>query len=230
MGFLGFTEGIVLGIIMACIFFVFTYSRRRAIRAVYSGRDLKSTVRRPYRQLRFLDAIGDQIQIVKLQGFLFFGTIGAVEKYIRTMLAAHGHGIGTLGQSSASTSDRPIRFLIIDFHLVSGIDFSAAEAFLRLKRLLIASNIYLIICGVKNNSGVAKALRSTGVWQHPSTVAPSHSDLEAQTFAHHATKPDPEAWVLNLNTLNEALEWCENALLESYYQLRMQRRTDITGK
>ncbi|KAI9598318.1 sulfate transporter family-domain-containing protein [Syncephalis fuscata] len=200
MAFLGFTEGILLGIILACIFFVVTYSRRNSVRAVYSGAQIRSRVRRPYRQLRFLEQIGDQIRVVKLQGFLFFGTIGAVEKLVRSILTPIPHS------SSSSPIDgglrQPIRFLLLDFQLVTGVDFSAAEAFLRLKRLLIASNIYLVISGVTAETEMVRALRVTGVW----TGAPD------------------ETWVHGFVTLNGALEWCENSLLEAYYYRRQQRQ------
>ncbi|KAI8053959.1 sulfate transporter family-domain-containing protein [Syncephalis plumigaleata] len=201
MALFGFTEGILLGIILACVFFVVTYSRRNSVRAVYSGAQLKSRVRRPYRQLRFLEHVGDQIRIVKLQGFLFFGTIGAVEKLVRSILTpVTPEPVPSSSQTILGMS-QPIRFLVLDFHLVTGIDFSAAEAFLRLKRLLVASNIYLVISGVTAEAEMVRALRTTGVW----TGAPD------------------ETWVHGFVTLNGALEWCENSLLEAYYYRRQQR-------
>jgi SulP family sulfate permease len=201
MTLFGFTEGILLGIILGCVFFVVTYSRRNAVRAVYSGTQLKSRVRRPYRQLRFLKQVGDQIRIVKLQGFLFFGTIGAVEKLVRSILTPIAPEPLPSSSQTILGMSQPIRFLILDFYLVTGIDFSAAEAFLRLKRLLIASNIYLVISGVTAEAEMVRALRTTGVW----------------------TRTPDETWVHGFVTLNGALEWCENSLLEAYYYRRQQR-------
>lgn len=71
----GFTEGIIVGIILACLFFVVMYSRKSIIRSTASGKECRSTVHRLYRQQKFLDDVGSQILIIKLQGFMFFGTI-----------------------------------------------------------------------------------------------------------------------------------------------------------
>ena len=57
MGFIGFTEGIFIGIILACIFFVFIYSTRSVIKAIYTASELRSTVHRLYRQQIYLDKV-----------------------------------------------------------------------------------------------------------------------------------------------------------------------------
>ncbi|KAJ2613094.1 hypothetical protein H4S08_002386 [Coemansia sp. RSA 1365] len=182
MAVIGFNEGIFLGILMACFFFILLYSRRSALRKAYTGSAVRSTVRRLYSQRRFLDDVCRQIQVMRLQGFMFFGTINGVEVYIRNLLAQR--------QWQAN----PIRFLVLDFALVTGMDFSAAEAFIRIRRLLEAREIYMVICGAEHVSDVGNALRTAGVW--------SDGDHE---------------YVQTSPSLNEALEWCENVLLQYYY-------------
>lgn len=182
MAGLGFIEGIFLGIIMACVFFVVSNSRKSAIRAKFSGSSIKSTVRRRYRQQKFLKEVGNQIYVIKLQGYMFFGTISGVERAIRKFLTYR------------QWKRNPIRFLIVDFSLVNGLDFSAAEAFIRIQRLLSAKNVYLVLCGAEYNSEIGKALRSVGIWRDT-------SNYYLQIFEN----------------FNEALEWCENVLLEAYY-------------
>ncbi|KAI9486113.1 MAG: sulfate transporter family-domain-containing protein [Benjaminiella poitrasii] len=182
MAILGFVEGILVGIIMACIFFVVQNARRsEAIRATYTGDYMRSTVRRLYRQDRFLRKVGTQIQIVKLQGYLFFGTINQVETAIREMLDEH------------AWDHHPIRFLVLDLQLVQGLDFSAAEAFVRIRRLLKAREVYMVLCNVGRDEEMA--LRKAGVW-----VSQAEGDLKC--FQHS----------------NEALEWCENELLTTYFE------------
>ncbi|KAH8547801.1 sulfate transporter family-domain-containing protein [Umbelopsis sp. PMI_123] len=184
MAWLGFVEGIFLGIVMACIFFVVTNSKRGSIRAVYTGATIHSTVRRLYRQQKFLNQVGNQIMIVLLQGYLFFGTIGQVERCIRDAL------------DQRAWEQHPIRFLILDLKLAQGIDFSASEAFVRLKRLLKAKDVYLVLCNVDLDTEIGHALWKAGVMH---TEEDANNNL--QCFA----------------ILNEALEWCENILLETYY-------------
>ncbi|KAJ1728352.1 hypothetical protein LPJ61_004079 [Coemansia biformis] len=182
MATLGFNEGIFLGILLACFFFILLYSRRSALRKTYTGSVVRSTVRRLYSQRRFLDNVCNQIQVVRLQGFMFFGTINGVEAYIRGLLEQRQWQVN------------PIRFLVLDFALVNGMDFSAAEAFIRIRRLLEAREIYMVICGAERVSEVGRALRAAGVWSSDS---------------HEYVQTSP--------SLNESLEWCENVLLQYYY-------------
>lgn len=142
-----FVSGILLGIILACISFVVTSSQRRAVRSILSGGIARSTVRRHPKQSTFLKEVGSQTRVVKLQGFLFFGTISKVETTIRKILEA------------ASWSSNPIRFLVLDFSNASGADYSAAEAFVRLQRLLEDKGVVLVMCGSRPDSSVGLALR-----------------------------------------------------------------------
>lgn len=188
MALLGFVEGILVGIIMACVFFVVQNARRsEAIRATYTGQYMRSTVRRLYRQERFLKEVGGQIQVVKLQGYLFFGTIDQVERAIRAMLDEH------------EWDKHPIRFLILDLQLVQGLDFSAAEAFVRIRRLLRARQVYMIICNVARGSDEEKALMKAGIWVDHSE---QQDDSDLKWFEY----------------INDAVEWCENVLLTTYFE------------
>ncbi|KAG0179008.1 hypothetical protein DFQ29_002720 [Apophysomyces sp. BC1021] len=194
MATLGFVEGILVGIILACVFFVVQNARRsQAIRATHTGQLLRSTVRRLYRQQKFLNHVGKQIQVIKLQGYLFFGTITQVENAIRDML------------DQRAWDQSPIRFLVLDMQLVQGLDFSAAEAFVRVRRLLRSRQVFMIICNVARQSDQERSLVKSGMWadDHQKT---EESDLKC--FEH----------------LNEALEWCENVLLQSYFARRPQHR------
>jgi SulP family sulfate permease len=114
---------------------------------------------------------------------MFFGTIGSVEKAIRQFL------------EERTFEENPIRYLVMDFTLVSGVDYSAAETFIRMRRLLDAKAIHLILCGVKDGSDVAQGLQSVGMWSDGT-----------------------DEGVKNFEDLNAALEWCENDLLRVYYE------------
>lgn len=121
MGLVGFTEGIILGIILANVFFVVMYARRPVVRSLYNGSQLRSTVHRLYRQQIFLDKVGSQICIIRLQGFIFFGTINQCElcRGLADFLIVNDQ-IRTVTEGSSR-----IRFLVMDFSLISGIDYSA---------------------------------------------------------------------------------------------------------
>lgn len=182
MGAWDFVIGILIGILLACVSFVLQTSRFSAIRNSLPGSVAASTVRRHPIQNRFLQDAGQQIHIMKLAGYLFFGTIVGVEKEIRTLLVDQ-------------FEREPIRFLILDLQNVVGVDFSAAEAFTRIKRLLDAKGIALIICGISISSKIGTALCNVGLFDGEDTI---------QYF----------------QTINSALEHCENELLLTLYQQR----------
>lgn len=178
-----FVVGLLFGIVLACIFFVVQNSRRKAIRAIFNGSTAKSTVRRPKAQMEFIQEVGTQTYVLKLQGVLFFGTISAVEDEIRKML------------DMAKWQQNPIRFLVIDLTMVYGLDFSSAEAFVRVQRLLAAKDVLLILCGAAEHGVVGQALQAVGLW--------STGD---------------EGLVHTFEGLNAALEWTENTYLTVFYQ------------
>ncbi|CEQ42126.1 SPOSA6832_03922 [Sporobolomyces salmonicolor] len=177
-----FVIGLAAGLVLASVSFVIMSSQRRAIRSILSGSVAHSTVRRHPKQSAFLKEVGRQIRVIKLQGFLFFGTISSCEATVRKILEA------------ASWSSNPIRFLVLDFSMASGVDFSAAEAFVRMQRLLDERGVQLVLCGCPVDSSVGVALRSVDLWTDGS-----------------------DEKVVVLENLNDALEHCENAFLRSLY-------------
>lgn len=183
MGAWDFVVGILVGIVLACVNFVVQTSRKSAIRALFSGEIVRSTVRRHPSQHHFLREVGQQIQVTKLAGYLFFGTIVSVENKIRALL------------EDEAFRERPIKFLVVDFSHVNGIDFSAAEAFTRIKRILRAKNVDLIASGLSLSTEVGSSLQNVGLFEEDSKV---------QVF----------------RDLNSALEYCENELLKTFYRRR----------
>lgn len=96
--------------------------------------------------------------------------------------------------------DQPkIRFIVVDFSLISGVDYSALETFLRIKRMVRERSTHLVFCGL---SGVGRELVKSGIFR-----SDDEADYEGGSSHVH-----------NLGTLNEALEWCENRLLATYYR------------
>ncbi|KAL2865506.1 sulfate transporter family protein [Aspergillus lucknowensis] len=191
MGIWDFVAGILVGIILACLSFVVQTSRKSAIRATYSGKIAGSTVRRPPIQHRYLKEAGRQTLILKLGGYLFFGTIVDVENTMRGLI------------EEDAFSRLPIRFIILDLSRVYGVDFSAAEAFTRINRILKKRNVQMTISGLDVEGDVGKSLQNVGLFQ-------------------------PEFGVRIYEDLNSALEYCENEYLNVFYSHRealLQRKT-----
>ncbi len=182
MGAWDFVIGILVGILLACVSFVLQTSQISAIRGSLPGNVANSTVRRHAIHHRFLQEAGQQIHVMKLAGYLFFGTIVGVEKQIRALLLDKSQNL-------------PIRFLVLDLYNVDGVDYSATEAFTRIKRLLSEDHVHLIICGITMDGDIGRSLQVAGLF-------------------------DAVNGVTYFETLNSALEDCENELLKTLYQQR----------
>lgn len=182
MGMYDFVVGIGVGVILAFVSLIFQASRVSAIRATFSGEVIGSTVRRNPSQQHYLKKVGNQIYLVKLSGFLFFGTIVSVEEKIRQII------------DDDEFQRRPIKFLILDLRHVTGLDYSAGEAFSTVSRLLAAKDIVLVLSGVDLEAPLGRDLRTVG-------LGTSSKDTE----------------VIFCPNLNSALESCENELLRIFY-------------
>lgn len=180
MGAWDFVMGILVGILLACVSFVLQTSRVSAIRGQLPGGVANSTVRRHPIQHRFLKNAGQQTHVMKLAGYLFFGTIVGVEKHIRNLLLEQ-------------FQSRPIRYLVLDLYNVDGVDFSAAEAFTRINRILKIKGVELVICGITMEGEVGTSLCNVGLFNE-------------------------DDGALYCESLNSALEYCENELLKAFYQ------------
>ncbi|KAI8606230.1 sulfate transporter family-domain-containing protein [Dissophora ornata] len=198
----GFVEGIFLGILLACVFFVVTNSRKEGVRYSCTGESAKSTVRRVYRQQKFLRQVGRQIYIFKLQGDMFFGTINKVEKEIQDVFSRRRWEVN------------PIQFLVLDFSLVRNVDFSAAEGFGRIRRAVHAKGVCLVLSGLDEEGEVGKALQMVGVWGAGAGAGLGEGHGHGANFSLDGFDTQ------SFPGLSEALEYCENCLLESYYRTR----------
>lgn len=108
--FVGILEGIVVGIVAACVFFVIRYSRIDAIRVMSDASQRRSVVERTPEQLETLAGQADRLAVYELHGSLFFGSVSGVANRVRERLAQGDDAPGVV---------------IIDFARVADIDSSA---------------------------------------------------------------------------------------------------------
>ncbi|ERT02885.1 hypothetical protein HMPREF1624_01188 [Sporothrix schenckii ATCC 58251] len=190
MGVYDFVVGIGVGILLAFVSLIFQTSQVSAVRAMYAGDIVTSTVRRNHAQHHYLRQVGRQICIIKVAGYLFFGTIVSVEQKIRDLIA------------DEAFIQRPIRYLILDLRQVTGLDYSAGEAFNTISRLLTGKGIHLVLSGVDADRALGHDLRAVGVGEDGIEVA---------------FLPD----------INSALELCENELLKTLYASQEAEASEI---
>lgn len=145
------------------LFFVIQTSRLSVIRALHNGSTAPSTVRRPNAQRAYIrEVAGTQTCIMRLGGFMFFGNVREVEEGVNKVLGITDerspppYGATNTGHARKTPG---IRFLVLDLTRVVGVDMSALEGLVRVRRTLEKRNVCLVICGVRRGEGpVGRAL------------------------------------------------------------------------
>ena len=142
---------------------------------------------RPTDHLRLLRKNGDQIYILKLQGFIFFGTSYRLLEKIRGRLQ--------------DDNRKPPRFVIIDFRAITGIDSSAVHSFIRMKQIAEAQQVSLLFTNL--SSELSSQLERGGfVEDHSEEIYFfKHIDYalewcETQILASEISNTDEKKWDL----------------------------------
>ncbi|MCY3781514.1 MAG: SulP family inorganic anion transporter [Chloroflexi bacterium] len=133
----GLMAGIVLGLALATFFFVLEYSRMNVIKQELFGGVHRSNLDRSYAENQFLRIEGEKILILRLQGFVFFGSAYRFYERVKTLISD--------GESCQ------LAFIILDFKSVRGFDVSTINDFKKLKRLTDRHDIELLISSVRSH-------------------------------------------------------------------------------
>ncbi len=122
-------RGVGLGMILMVIMFAVSYSKTNVIRSVLTGKTFQSNVDRPLKHTQYLREEGDQLLVLRLQGYIFFGTAHSIYEWVKEHL-----------QSEYTQT----RYLVIDFTQTYGIDSSATKVFTKLRYLSQANQFTLV--------------------------------------------------------------------------------------
>lgn len=139
--FVGIVAGIALGLGLALFIFAWTYRRVPVIRSVMRGDEMRSSVTRSAATMRVLEAEGRRILLLRLQGYMFFLNAETVQ---RAFAAAAADGV---------------RFLVLDFGHVLGMDSSAIDVFGRLEREARQRGVHVALTGIPAALGERFAAR-----------------------------------------------------------------------
>lgn len=175
----GFIEGVGVGIVVASVLFAVNYARIDVVKHSIAGSGLRSKAGRSLAGEATLQRLGGHVDVIQLQGYLFFGR--AYQLLLRVK------------DRFASSSPVPVRFVVLDFRHVDGIDSSAVVSFSRMRKLAEAQSAVLVLTHLP--ASVAKQLVKGGCLdeEEPPLSEPCH----ARRFAD----------------LDHGLEWVENELL-----------------
>lgn len=168
-----FLIGVGVGLVAMIILFVMKYSRINVVRHALSGAEMSSNVQRSTYHQRVLRELGQGVYILELQGFIFFGTGNVVLERIRARLS--------------DDTGPEVRFVVLDFRRVNGLDTSAAMSFIKAKQLTEALGITLLLTNVTEE--IQRQFEVSGL-------------------------SEDEGGLRVFTDLDHGLEWCENQLLE----------------
>lgn len=141
----GLLQAVFVGIAAATFLFVATFFRSGVVKYLATGLNIRSTIERPPNVARWLDHNADQIQILVLQNYLFFGNASGLLAYITTMFEEPEPEVNPLLVP-------PIpKIIIMDLTLVTGIDTSAVDAFSDIRAVCGNHDCKLFLSGVSKN-------------------------------------------------------------------------------
>lgn len=127
----GFLQGVAVGFMAAVIMFAVSCSRTEVVRHELTGKSYQSQVRRQPELRQLLDREGERIYLLRLQGFIFFGTVDRLFNRIKTRLIDQ-------------RKPQPY-FVILDFHRVDTLDSTGMLSFRKLKDLTTDQQTHIVI-------------------------------------------------------------------------------------
>jgi sulfate permease, SulP family len=147
----GLLVGLVIGLVLAVVLFAINYGRVELVHEVEFGTTHRSNVDRPSGERTALQGLADRVLILRLSGFVFFGTASGLLERIRKRVEA-----GSL------------LFLLVDLRRVAGMDASAVLSFRKVALLAEASGFELVLAEVPEQ--VKGQLRHGGVVESDGVV------------------------------------------------------------
>lgn len=160
----GILEGVGIGVALATVLFVHKYSQLNVVKSAMNGAEHVSNIDRHKDDQAYLDEHGGLVQLVVLQGFLFFGSANGLLEKIKLIVDD--------GENTTK------RFLVIDFTRVDEMDSSAANSFAKLMQICVRENITL--CLADNRPAILDRLSSLGEeLELPTDVLQVFNDLDA---------------------------------------------------
>jgi SulP family sulfate permease len=138
IAFAGFLQGVALGLVATVFLFVLNYSRTNVVKHALSGTHFSSRVSREVNQQQILQEKGEEIYILQLQGFIFFGTANTLLGRVRRRIADPNRALP--------------RFLLFDFKQVTGLDTTAMLSFTKMSQIAEANGIGLVFSNLSEEA------------------------------------------------------------------------------
>ena len=130
---LGFYQGMVFGALAGAFLFILEYARTGVVRLQISGRDYHSSLtQHDDRRLAAIQEVGGAIVILRLKGYVFFGSAHGLRERVHEALA----------------SDPGLECIVIDFEEIAGVDGAAVMTLEAVGREARAAGAEIVLCGL----------------------------------------------------------------------------------
>lgn len=126
---LGLFEGVGAGMLATLVFFAMRLSRVDPIASRFTVRQRRSTKARPVPDRAILLEEGERVQVYRLRGYIFFGSVCPLADHLRKSLGGAARPAG----------------LMLDFASVSGLDFSAVNVVARFLQSANAAGVQVVL-------------------------------------------------------------------------------------
>ena len=174
----------MIGLVLAVVLFAVSYGRVELVREVAFGETYRSNVDRPPEERAELRGLSDRVQILRVSGFVFFGSANRLLERIRRRVEGA----------------TPPRFLVIDLRRVTGVDSSAVVSFVKVLRLAEAAGSEVVFTAASDpvraqlaRGGVVEAEGLVGLRARPGSRAAAVRGRAARapdlTEARRITRP-----------------------------------------
>jgi MFS superfamily sulfate permease-like transporter len=141
----GFLNAVILGIGVSTFLFVTDFFRVGVVKYDASGLEIRSRIERSLVQSVWLDTHGDNLRVLVLQNYLFFGNASSVLRYIETMF----EDIPMMKSIHLAYPIPPVPVvLVLDLSLITGMDTSAVDVFMDIWRSCKINDCNLYLCGL----------------------------------------------------------------------------------
>ncbi len=207
IGTVGFLEGVITGLLMSVVLFVVSYSKVEIIKHELTGKTFHSNVERSETLKSIIEDFGDQILILPLQGYLFFGSANRLLEYIKAYLQSDDGG--------------ELKYLVFDLRQVTGVDSSTINSFNKLQILAALDDFKVLFCDL--TSQISAQFEAEGLFDDSGGSYLTFEDLdhgmewcEEQIIADKITDPDDRTSEIKLfeSQFSDLLPYFESQTIE----------------
>ncbi len=213
VGSVGFLQGVGVGILGAIVLFAVNYGHIDVVNDVLTGANFRSNMERPLEHIQKLQKAGAQVQILRLQGFVFFGTAQSLLIRIRDRIS--------------DRAQEKLGYLILDFQRVSSLDSSAVVSIIRIHQLTRANNIQLLFTEATDD--IQRRLKDGGLTEEKGNMFHYFPSLDygAEWYETRIIMEDASSAIIRAATLQGQLKKIfGDALAEKFMKYLVREEID----